>query len=201
MNNFNLAYKAEVAMSKLITILLWTGVSEFLLFCGTFITFCAAPLREGIIWLQVVHLIRGVLGIILAVKLPRSHHVIEMLPLSQQDTQSISTLEEALAFNVSVNLLLFGKNNSKWLRTYSLATLVSYLLDSLCFSVQYKWFIDSNYDHTNVWMMVVSFAMLAFDTLYLIYLYSVTRALPPFVTSWLIESIVGDVSKVERVLH
>ncbi len=98
-------------------------------------------------------------------------------------------------------MLLFGKNNSKWLRTYSLATLVSYLLDSLCFSVQYKWFIDSNYDHTNVWMMVVSVAMLAFDTLYLIYLYSITRALPPFVTSWLIESIVGDVSKVERVLH
>lgn len=73
MNNLNLAYKAEVAMSKLITILLWTGVSEFLLFCGTFITFCASPLREGIVWLQVVHLARGVLGIILAVKLPRSH--------------------------------------------------------------------------------------------------------------------------------
>lgn len=50
-------------------------------------------------------------------------------------------------------------------------------------------------------MMVVSVAMLAFDTLYLIYLYSVMRALPPFVTSWLLESVVGDLSKVERVLH
>lgn len=50
-------------------------------------------------------------------------------------------------------------------------------------------------------MMVVSAAMLAFDTLYLIYLYSLTRAFPPFVTSWLMESILGDVSKVERVLH
>jgi len=85
MNNFTVAYRAERAMSTFITMLLWTSVTEILLFCGAFLTFCVAPLRTGVVFLLVFHLPRGVLGAILAFKLPRSHDVIDMMTPQAHD--------------------------------------------------------------------------------------------------------------------
>jgi len=83
--NFTVAYRAERAMSTFITMLLWTSITELLLFGGTFISFCAAPMRLAIVFLQILHIPRGIFGIILAVKLPRSHDVIDRMELTQHD--------------------------------------------------------------------------------------------------------------------
>jgi len=83
--NFTIVYRAERAMSTLITMLLWTSVTEILLFFGTFFSFCAAPMRLAIVFLQILHIPRGIFGIILAVKLPRSHDFIDRLEITKQD--------------------------------------------------------------------------------------------------------------------
>ena len=77
-----------------------------------------------------------------------------------------------IKFRVSVNMISFAKQNAKWLRLYSLATLSCLLLDSLTFIIAYKWFIDSMYDHTNVWLMASFLMMILMDTLYGWYLIS-----------------------------
>lgn len=201
MNDFTLAYKGELAMSTFITMLLWTSISEILLFVGTFITFCAAPLRMGVVALMIFHLPRGVFGGMLAYKLPRSHDVIKVLPLEADDTDSIATLQSALKFNVSVEILSYAKADSKWLRLYTLSTVVCFLVDSVNLTIQYRWFIDSTSDHTNVWMMAVTIAMIVFDVLYVVYMLSLQRQLPPYVTKWMWEAVFGDTSKLEKVLH
>ena len=122
------------------------------------------------------------------------------MPISLQDSETIYTLEDALKLNISVSVLLSGKENVRISKFYALFTLISYLLDCLCFAVQYKWFIDSNYDSTNVWMMAASLAMLVWDTFYLIYLLALSRSMPKEIKSWLWESIMGDTAKVERII-
>ena len=80
----------------------WYAVSLSLLYsllmygwlvAGLFFTFCAAPLHMGIIWLQILHVPRGVFGVILAFKFPRSHEVIEAIPLDKK-SYSIDSLKE-----------------------------------------------------------------------------------------------------------
>ena len=187
-------------MSTFINMLLWTSITEILLFCGTFLTFCAAPLRTGVMFLLVFHLPRGVFGGILAFKLPRSHDVIEMLEVAAQDVHSLQTFEDFMKFKLSVNMIFSAKENSKWLRLYSLATLVCFLVDSMTFVIVYKWFIDSNYDHTNVWLMAVFATMLMLDTLYVWYLISLQRVMPKSFTKWIGESICGDSAKLHKEL-
>ena len=63
MNYFTFAYKIERALSNFVMMILWASLSEMLLFIGVFITFCAAPARICLALLQVVHLARGVFGI------------------------------------------------------------------------------------------------------------------------------------------
>jgi len=69
-------------------------------------------------------------------------------------------------------MIASAKENSKWLKLYSLATVICFLVDSLTFIIAYKWFIDSNYDHTNVWLMAVLLAMMLLSTLYVWYIVS-----------------------------
>ena len=52
-------------------ILLWASVSEFLLAGGLFCTFFAAPMRTGIVWMQLVHFARAVFGVLFITKIPR----------------------------------------------------------------------------------------------------------------------------------
>jgi len=105
MKNLNLAYNAQHAFSSFITMLLWTSWSEILLVLGVFITFCAAPMHMGLMWLYIAHIPRGVFGTMIAFKLPRSHTVIDSIALTNKDTQSMECLKKALAFNISVHLL------------------------------------------------------------------------------------------------
>jgi len=96
-NNF---YKAELALSQFILMLVWTSLSEILIWIGLFCTFCAAPMHTGIIWLQIVHMPRGVLGMILAFKFPRSHEVLESIPLDKRG-YSFDTLMEQVKFSTA----------------------------------------------------------------------------------------------------
>jgi hypothetical protein len=93
LHSINIFYKAELALSQFVTMLLWTSFSEIMLWAGLFFTFCAAPLHMGIIWLQILHVPRGVFGVILAFKFPRSHEVIEAIPLDKK-SYSIDSLKE-----------------------------------------------------------------------------------------------------------
>ena len=134
LHTVNVFYKAELALSQFVTMLLWTSFSELLLWCGLFITFCAQPLHTGIIWLQIVHMPRGVFGIILAFKFPRAHEVLDAVPLDKR-SYSFDALKEQLKFSTTVQIVQSGEDNRKFMLMYSGATLMCFLSDLLCFAV------------------------------------------------------------------
>jgi len=51
LHTVNVFYKAELALSQFVTMMLWTSFSEVLLWWGLFATFCAQAMHTGIIWL------------------------------------------------------------------------------------------------------------------------------------------------------
>lgn len=73
-----------------------------------------------------------------------------------------------------------------------MGTLVCILVDSLCFCVQYRWFIEGTADHSNFWMMFASIGFLIYDTIHIFYLLTLKRTLPNHVNAWLWEAVFGD---------
>ncbi len=49
-------------------------------------------------------------------------------------------------------------------------------------------------------MMIVSLMYLVFDVLYLFWIAGFSRKMPQFLSSWIIDSVVGDLEKVKREL-
>ena len=90
--------------------------------------------------------------------------------------------------------------NSKWIKGYSICTLVCILVDALCFCVAYRWFIEGTSDHTNVWMLFAFTGMLVYDTLQIWYMLTLKRTLPTHVSKWLWEAFFGDVNNLKSAL-
>lgn len=126
-------------------------------------------------------------------RLPRSHEVIKTLPLDEERPQTLQSLETMIGFEIAKYVSVHTSQNKIYLRLFALMTIVCYLADALCFVVEYKWFIDSTSDHTNLWMMIISLAMLAFDALPVLYVLHTANSLPKFASLWLWESLIGDV--------
>jgi hypothetical protein len=169
LHSVNVMYKAELALAQFVTLLLWTSFSEMFLWCGLFLTFCAAASHTGIIWLQIVHLARGVLGFLLCFKFPRSHEMLEGLALENK-AYDVESLKSRIQFSLSVQIIDKAEENKRWLWLYSGATLWCFLTDIMCFAIQYRWYEEGQIDYTNLWMMVVSLMYLLFDVIYIFWI-------------------------------
>jgi len=130
-NNF---YKAELALSQFIMTLIWTSITEIFAWIALFCTFCAAPMNTGIIWIQIVHIPRGILGLILAFKFPRSHEVLESTPLDKRG-YSFDALVAQLKFSTAAQIVSAAEENRKFMLLYSGSTILCLIADLLCFAV------------------------------------------------------------------
>ena len=79
LNSLDLAYKAEMILYQLHSILFWTTVLELAMFCALLILFFTAPKSMAIMWLTFTHVPRGTIGSFLLKHLPKSHEIIEDL--------------------------------------------------------------------------------------------------------------------------
>ena len=199
MNSFSFAYKFERALSNYLTMVMWASLSEILLFIGFFFTFCTAPKRIGVALLQVVHLARGVFGILYIHKLPRTHDLLDDL---KYDTpiKSLEEVKEQTKYQLIINVLTYVEINKIKIRLYSIGTLVCLLMDTMLFCVQYRWFIEGTADHTNMWMMFVTLGFLIYDSVHIFYLLSMRRTMPDSVNAWLLEAAFGDITNLYRQL-
>jgi len=106
-----------------------------------------------------------------------------------------------LGFEIAKYVSFHTQQNKLYLRIFALLTVICYLADAMCFVVQYKWFIDSTSDHTNLWMMVISLTMLFYDAFPVLYVIHTASGLPKYATLWLWESLIGDDEQMTERLH
>jgi len=142
LNSLDLAYKAEMILYQLHSIIFWTTALELAGFFALFVLFCTAPGSMGIIWLTITHVPRGVVGGFLLKNLPKSHEIIEDLCFDDipQAQMSVETVTEKIKFSLSVQFMIMAESNKKWLTIYSLLTALCYMLDGLTFIIVLRQF-------------------------------------------------------------
>ena len=79
LNSLDLAYKSEMVLYQLHSIIFWTTTLELAMFSALLVLFFAAAKSMAIMWLTFVHVPRSVIGAFLLKKLPKSHEIIEDL--------------------------------------------------------------------------------------------------------------------------
>ena len=98
-------------------------------------------------------------------------------------------------------LLVQTKLNAKKNKLFVISLLVCVIVDLLCLCVQFRWFIEGESDHTNLWMLVCSFAFLIYDLAPSIYLLSLRVTMPQHFNKWIWEAYFGDYENLLRQIE
>lgn len=120
--------------------------------------------------------------------------------MNLEGKHTIEEYEKEIKLDFSVQIVATVKRNQKFVKLYSLCTLICILVDALCFCVAYRWFIEGTADHANVWMLFAFTGMLVYDTIHIFYMLTLRRSMPSHVSKWIWEAVFGDVKNLEIAL-
>ena len=70
-------FKIQILLTDFINIMWWSSILDILIFVFTFCSFLAAPATASGIFIFSLHVVRGVLGILIVLKVPKSSQIMD----------------------------------------------------------------------------------------------------------------------------
>lgn len=172
LKGLDMTYKAEMALYQTQSILYIQSVMEIALWFALFILFCKVPTMLGTIWLAVLHVPRGIFGLIILKRLPKSHEIVENIDLSDipQSEMSIEKVEHKVRTSLSAQLIQAGEKLHKLWLVYFILSVVANLMDFINFIIAYRWFSVEGHEHSDLVMLFATLGFMAFNAFYLMWI-------------------------------
>lgn len=134
LTHFDLAFKSELFMFDLQSVMFWGSIIELSMFMLGFILFCSVPGLMSLIWLHIFHIPRAVVGFLLLKRLPRSHDIIDQVHLPGEH-YSLDQLTKSLKESVTKIFIDYTESCKCLLLTYCVFTLIAICFDFVQFLV------------------------------------------------------------------
>jgi len=129
---FDLAVKIEVTMYEFQSLLTSVSMIEISAFIFGVVFFLKLMAKMKNVWFFIPHLIRGVCGLILNDKMPKSHEIVKQLEIDKLSESSTITFEEihqGIKNNIEKAYFEFVEKTMNWVKAYGILTVVSGLFD------------------------------------------------------------------------
>eukprot|EP00351_Strombidinopsis_sp_SopsisLIS2011_P006163 CAMPEP_0116880330 /NCGR_PEP_ID=MMETSP0463-20121206/12235_1 /TAXON_ID=181622 /ORGANISM="Strombidinopsis sp, Strain SopsisLIS2011" /LENGTH=132 /DNA_ID=CAMNT_0004530753 /DNA_START=294 /DNA_END=692 /DNA_ORIENTATION=- len=81
MKYLDFGIKLEILLYEISSCMYWVSLSEFGLFLFGLFLFFADAGEMGAFWIHILHLVRGVVGLVIVKKLPTSHQIAESIEM------------------------------------------------------------------------------------------------------------------------
>jgi hypothetical protein len=84
------AIKLEIKMCELIDVIRFSNQSEISIWIVSLVLYFNAPssYQNTFVWLHIIHLVRGIIGMIVLLKLPKSYKVVEAMNVSDNEMET-----------------------------------------------------------------------------------------------------------------
>jgi hypothetical protein len=126
--------KIEIKTNSLIKMIYTTSLFEIFLWIVGFLLFMEAPGDLYLIWVLIVHLGKGILGIVVLNRLPKTYEIIENL--SKNPNFEESKIMDMINTQIRETFIDKWNQNKRVFLFYLIATLVSLLIDIVIFIVE-----------------------------------------------------------------
>jgi hypothetical protein len=126
--------KFEIKINSLVKLIYTTSLFEVFLWIVGFLLFMEAPGELYLIWVLVIHIAKGVLGLYLLNKMPKTYEIIENL--SKSNNLEENNLVDLISVQVKDTFVNRWNENKKILLLYLIATISSLFIDIIIFIVQ-----------------------------------------------------------------
>lgn len=124
--------KIEISLNEFMRLIKYSNQGEIVLWVISIILYYSGHKEYPLVWLHLIHLIRGILGIIISAKLPRSYELIDSIDINNNAFET-KIYNDIMRDAVKERIFPKIKDMKGYLLTYFSLTFVNFMIDVVDF--------------------------------------------------------------------
>ena len=187
----------SMLLHQIISTLFWSSVLEIAIWITGLFCFFSYPKQMGIIWMHMFHIPRGILGLYLLRKMPKTHDMLEEFHFPEEEPLKLADISYHLTDNFKKAFLRIIFEAKTLLFAYFALTCLNGLLDFIGFFIQIARFGKQGDEYSDIVMLIATFVLLGLDVYYFLWTQSLRFTFPASVSGEASKGLLGFVSNLK----
>ena len=191
--------KVEIKFNSLIRLIYNTSIFEMALWVLGFLLFIASPKDMYLIWILIVHIAKGVMGLILLNRMPKTYEILENVAKNPNFDESkiIELIEKEIK---DFFIEKWGENRSKFF-IYLICTIGCLVIDLIIFIAQITAFGKNEWLLMQTCMLFTILVFIISDTIYFLWFFTLQFTFPPEIMIPIKKAIFGSIGDLSSLVR
>ena len=190
--------KVEIKFNSLIRLIYNTSIFEIALWIIGFLLFVASPKDMYLIWILIVHIGKGVIGIILLNKMPKTYEIMENVAKNPNFDES--KIIELIEKEIKDFFLIKWEENKNKFFIYLISTIVCLVIDLIIFIAQVSAFGKNEWLLMETCMLFTILIFIITDVIYFLWFFTLQFTFPPEIMNPIKKAIFGSIGDLSLLL-
>jgi hypothetical protein len=192
--------KMEISLNEFMKLIKYSNQAEIAIWAVSIILYYSGNTEYPLVWLHMLHLFRGILGIVIAVKLPRSYELVQLID-SDDKVMENKIYNDVMRDSVKEHIIPRIKDMKGYLLAYFAMTFVNFMIDVVDFL-----YIISNLNSTTnnqasaIVFFIIVFVYIVIDLSYVFWTHSLKYTYSKDMLSPINEAFSGVIQKLKSRL-
>ena len=184
--------KIEIKFNSLIRLIYYTSLFEIGLWFVGFLLFVATPREMYLIWILIVHIIKGVLGLKLLYNMPRTYEILENV--AKKPDFEEDKIIELIQKQIEESFLSKWEKNQNRFFVYLVCTIISIIIDIIIFIAQVVSFGKDQWLLMQTCILTIIVVFIISDVIYFLWFFTLKFTFPEEILQPIQKAIFGSVS-------
>ena len=191
--------KVEIKFNSLIRLIYNTSIFEMALWVLGFLLFIASPKDMYLIWILIVHIAKGVMGLILLNRMPKTYEILENVAKNPNFDESkiIELIEKEIK---DFFIEKWGENRSKFF-IYLICTIGCLVIDLIIFIAQITAFGKNEWLLMQTCMLFTILVFIISDVIYFLWFFTLQFTFPPEIMNPIKKAIFGSIGDLSSLVR
>ena len=189
--------KVEIKFNSLIRLIYNTSILEIALWILGFTLFVASPRDMYLIWFLIVHIAKGILGMLLLNKMPKTYEILENV--AQNPNFDENKIIDLIEMEIKDSFLNKWEQNKKLFLYYFLSTCINLVIDLIIFIAQIFGFGKDEWLLMQTCMVFTILVFIITDIIYFLWYLTLQFTFPPEIMNPIKKAIKGSLSDLSSL--
>ena len=189
--------KVEIKFNSLIKLIYNTSIFEITMWILGLSLFIASPKDMYLIWFLIVHIAKGILGMILLNRMPKTFEILENV--AQNPNFDESKIIDLIEMEIKDSFLNKWEQNKNLFLFYLISTYVNLAIDFIIFIVQIFAFGRDEWLLMQTCMIFTILVFIITDVIYFLWFLTLQFTFPPEIMNPIKKAISGSISDLSKL--
>jgi len=191
--------KIEVKFNSLVKFIYTISILEIVMWIVGFFVFCSSPSDLYLIWVLLVHIIKGCLGLYLLGNMPKTYEIMENVAQNPDFDENKITDQ----INKQIKEVFITRFSEKkcYFYAYLLSNIICLVIDFVILLVQIIVFGDDDWILMQTCMLFIMIIYIISDVIYFFWYFTLQFSLPDEIIEPIRDALLGSITKLKDFIN